>query len=194
MCRNSNLTSKTCFGSLNFIRVVLRYFSSDLSNCMKGRVICKQARKKTIWRGWPHSEIEASKSQRHGLVFFVASIIVIIYSNKSISIRLYMNTWVFTVYRQDRQWCGFSTHAAPAGYIVHACCPSYIGIFYSIRLHSARMLPLLGAACVEKPHHWRSCLYYPGTPCIPICILCLQACITYNINTTYMWTLNLHFL
>ena len=21
------------------------------------------------------------------------------------------------------------------------------------------MLPLLGAACVEKPHHWRSCLY-----------------------------------
>ena len=80
-------------------------------------------------------------------------------------------------YRQDRQWCGFSTHAAPAGYIVHACCPSYIGIFYSIRLHSARMLPLLGiyysirlhsarmlpllgAACVEKPHHWRSCLYY----------------------------------
>ena len=95
MCRNSNLTSKTCFGSLNFIRVVLRYFSSDLSNCMKGRVICKQARKKTIWRGWPHSEIEASKSQRHGLVFFVASII---YSNKSISIRLYMKSWVFTVY------------------------------------------------------------------------------------------------
>ena len=65
---------------------------------MKGRVICKQARKKTIWRGWPHSEIEASKSQRHGLVFFVASIIVIIYSNKSISIRLYMKSWVFTVY------------------------------------------------------------------------------------------------
>ena len=79
-----------------------------------------------------------------------------------------------SLYRQDRQWCGFSTHAAPAGYIVHACCPSYIGIFYSIRLHSARMLPLLGiyyirlhsarmlpllgAACVEKPHHWRSCL------------------------------------
>ena len=79
------------------------------------------------------------------------------------------------MYRQDRQWCGFSTHAAPVGYIVHACCLSYIGIFYSIRLHSARMLPLLGiysirlhsarmlpllgAACVEKPHHWRSCLY-----------------------------------
>ena len=79
------------------------------------------------------------------------------------------------MYRQDGQWCGFSTHAAPVGYIVHACCLSYIGIFYSIRLHSARMLPLLGiysirlhsarmlpllgAACVEKPHHWRSCLY-----------------------------------